>query len=91
MRYFFIILLFFLYLTLVSVSMNALHHGEGLGMAALEKTGPNDAICVVWATGEFFLYYSTVFSLSKVFFSVYERFTTPSGLRDGCVGDNGPK
>ena len=44
-------------------------------MAALEKTGPNDAVCVVWATGEFFFYFSTVFSLSKVCLSVDERFT----------------
>ena len=34
--------------------MNALQDCNGLEIAALEKTGPNDAICVVWATGEFF-------------------------------------
>ena len=71
--------------------MNALQDCKGLEIAALEKTGPNDAICVVWATGEFFYYYSTVFSLSKVGLSVYERFTILRGLRDGCVGENGPK
>ena len=73
------------------MSVNALRHRKGLGMAAFEKTGPNDAICVVWATGEFFFYYSTVFSLSKVGIGVYERFTRLRGLRDGCVGENGPK
>ena len=42
-------------LDLVSIlSMNALQGPEDLGMAALEKTGPNDAICVVWATSGFF-------------------------------------
>ena len=55
--------------------MNALQDCKGLEIAALEKTGPNDAICVVWATGEFFFFYSTVFSLSKVGLGVYERFT----------------
>ena len=53
-----------LMLDLVSiVFMNALQDPEDLGMAALEKTGPNDAICVVWATSKFFFLYSIVFSV----------------------------
>ena len=44
-----------------TVSINALQHREDLGMAALEKTGPNDVICVVWATSELFFLYSIVF------------------------------
>ena len=35
---------------------------EGLGWAAIGKTGPNDASCVVWAIGKstfyFFVFYS---------------------------------
>ena len=46
-----------------TVSMNALQDLEDLGMAALEKTGPNDVICVVWAMGEFFFLYSIVLSI----------------------------
>ena len=32
-------------------------------MAALEITGPNDAVCVVWATGEFFFFIILLFFL----------------------------
>ena len=46
-----------------SVSMNALQYREDLGMVVSEKTGPNDTICIVWATGEFFFSYSVVFSV----------------------------
>ena len=64
-------------------------------MAVLEKTGPNDAVCVVWATGEFFSCFFLVillfFLCDKVESSVYERITAAKGLRDGCVRENGPK
>ena len=38
-KFFFLFYCFFFVLNLNSVSTKALHHGEGLGMAALEKTG----------------------------------------------------
>ena len=61
--FFLLVYCFFCMLKLNPVSMNVLQHREDLGMAALEKTGPNDAICVVWATGEFFFYNSIVFTV----------------------------
>ena len=64
-------------LKLNSDSMNALQHREDLGMAAFKKTGPNDAICVVWTTGEFFFSIILLFlQYAKIMFSVYDRFST---------------
>ena len=37
-------------------------------MAALEKTGPNDAVCVVWAISFAFVYFIFLFSFFIVFF-----------------------
>ena len=54
-------------------------------------TGPNDAMCVGWATGKFFFFILLFFLCTKLEFSVYERFTPRRGLRDGCVQENGPK
>ena len=68
-------------LKLNPVSMNTLQHREDLGIAALEKT----------ATAEFFSIILLFFLYAKVIFSVHERVTAPRGLRDGCVGENGPQ
>ena len=57
---------FFCVIKLNPVSMNALQQRKDLGMAAFEKTGPNDAICVVWATSEFFFFFYWIFCILKL-------------------------
>ena len=54
---------------LYSVSMNALQHREDLGMAALEKTGPNVSLWVIWAICFVFVYFLFLFLFSfSIFF-----------------------
>ena len=58
----------------------------------MTRTGPNDASCVVWAIGEFFLFYFVFFNTKLLFYCKY-RFlctkyatgrmvTTITGLND---------
>ena len=74
--------------------MNVLEQQSGSENTALEQTSPNDAICIVWATSEFFSLILLLFvypKVSKVIYSVNERLTRPRGLWDGDTGANGPK
>ena len=49
---------------------------EGLGWAAIGKTGPNDASCIVWAIGKYFLFLRVLFILTISFclFKSYSRY-----------------
>ena len=70
--------------------MYALDKRTGSEKAALEQSSPNDPICVVWPTGEFFFLILLIFRYTKAVYSAYIPFTRLRGLRDGRIGENGP-
>lgn len=76
-------------LKLYTVSMDCLQQRLDFGKTALEKTGPNEAYGVLWATSEYFIFFLLNLLYTKVIYSIYVRFTGLDLPSDGGVGENG--
>ena len=64
---------------------------RGSGKAATRRTGPNDAIRVVWAISTSFFSSSCFFLLLNDIYSYYDYTKATEGLREGGDEENGPK
>ena len=64
---------------------------RGSGKAATRRTGPNDAIHVVWAISTSFFNSSCLFLLINNIYSSYDYIKATEGLREGGGEENGPK
>ena len=77
-------------------SIHAIKEQGGLGKpamrkTAMRKTGPNDASCIVWATGMSFFYFLCVLLIFSVLFRFYLHFKTTGWVGLGGDEKNGPK
>ena len=58
--------------------------------AAVTKTSPNDARCVVWAITEFFFFFFSIFLILTNVFGVYIGYEICDGELEGSGGESGP-
>ena len=69
--FFFSFFFFFLTNSIFYLGSNdVLRQCGGFGWAATTKTGPNDAICVIWAIDTHFYFYRALFILTYIFYLI---------------------
>ena len=74
-------------LSLLTAVIGTIYLQKGLGKAAAMKTGPNNAICVIWAICKvfFFSFYHFLLILTNVF-----KLKVQGGLRKAAMTKTGP-
>ena len=56
-------------------SIHVVNAQRGLGWAAIEKIGPNNVSCVIWAIGMSFFLFLHILLILAIFFGVFRFYS----------------
>ena len=90
-EFFFFSFLFSYYLLLQIGTTCVLKGRKGSWEPAMTNTGPNDALCVVWAISEFFFFFLSYFLILTITYRSYMSFKGSERVMGAGDDENGPK